>query len=47
MYIPIPVEEGKQINENIIEPESTYSYLSLKTLFNYLHNIDKKISKST
>ena len=46
MYIPIPVEEGKQINENIIESESTYSYLSLKTLFNYLHNIDKKISKS-
>ena len=43
MYIPIPVEEGKEINEKIIE--STNSYLSLNTFFNYLDYIDKKISK--
>jgi len=43
MYIQIPVEEGKEAYDNIIE--STNSYLSLKTLFDYLDDIDKKISK--
>ena len=31
MYMQIPVEEGKETYDNIIE--STNSYLSLKTLF--------------
>lgn len=43
MYMQIPVEEGKEINENI--KESTNTYLSLTTLFDYLDEIDKKISK--